>query len=121
MGLLWLTVRTIDGCFDRISDRPWRLPVLAIVVIILAGTMGAGSLLWAIEAWVEGMGEVMYVQELQCRNNPRAPGVHASACDRFDAGRYHVRGIALGMADASAPPRCEGNWRVLRENSVRRP
>jgi ABC-type transport system involved in multi-copper enzyme maturation permease subunit len=64
LGLLWLTVRTIDACFDRISDHPWRLPVRAMVVMIVAGMMGAGSLVWAISAWAEGIGEGMYAQDL---------------------------------------------------------
>ena len=57
MGLLWLTVRTIDGCFDRISDYPWRLPVRAMVVMILAGLLGAGSFVGAVASWVVGIEE----------------------------------------------------------------
>ncbi len=63
-GLLWLTVRTIDGCFDRIPDRPWRLPVVAMVVMILAGLIGGGSVVWAMAAWADGVGEGMYIQDL---------------------------------------------------------
>ena len=55
MGLLWLTVRTFDGCFDRMSDRPRRIAVSAIVLTILAGMIGAGSLVGSIAAWVEGI------------------------------------------------------------------
>ena len=55
MGLLWLTVRTFDGCFDRIPDRPRRISVLAVVVMILAGMIGAGSLVGAIDSWIEGV------------------------------------------------------------------
>ncbi len=65
MGLLWLTVRTIDGCFDRISDRPWRFPVQAMVVMIVAASIGAGSLVWAIAAWAIGIGEGMFSEELR--------------------------------------------------------
>ena len=55
MGLLWLTVRTFDGCFDRIPDRPHRISVRAVVVMILAGMIGAGSLVGAIDSWIEGV------------------------------------------------------------------
>ena len=45
LGLLWLTVRTFDGRFDRVPDRPGRAPVLADVVMVLAGLIGIGSLI----------------------------------------------------------------------------
>jgi ABC-type Na+ efflux pump permease subunit len=55
MGLLWLTVRTFDGCCDRIPDRPQRMSVRIVVSMILAGLMGAGSLVGAIGCWIEGV------------------------------------------------------------------
>jgi ABC-type transport system involved in multi-copper enzyme maturation permease subunit len=55
LGLLWLTVWTFDGCFERIPDRPRRVSVWTVVVTILAGMIGAGSLVGAIDCWVEGV------------------------------------------------------------------
>ena len=55
MGILWLTVRTFDGCVDRVPDRPHRISVWAGVVMILAGMIGAGSLVGAIDSWIEGV------------------------------------------------------------------
>ncbi|HKI20040.1 MAG TPA: hypothetical protein VKA15_19280 [Isosphaeraceae bacterium] len=55
MGLLWLTVRTFDSCFDRIPDRPRRISVLAVVVGTLAGMIGAGSLVVAVASWLDGV------------------------------------------------------------------
>ncbi len=54
MGLLCLTVRTFDVCFDRIPDRPWRVSLRTIVVTILAGMIGAGSLVGAVSNWSDG-------------------------------------------------------------------
>jgi ABC-type transport system involved in multi-copper enzyme maturation permease subunit len=54
LGLLWLTVRTFDGRFDRVPDRPGRAPVLANVVVVLAGLIGIGSLIGGIAARVQG-------------------------------------------------------------------
>jgi hypothetical protein len=56
---LWLTVRTFDGCFDRIPDRPGRAPVLADVVVVLAGLLGIGGLIGGIAAWINGVGNEM--------------------------------------------------------------
>jgi ABC-type transport system involved in multi-copper enzyme maturation permease subunit len=55
LGLLWLTVLTFDRCFDRIPDRIWRVPVRAAVVVILAGLIGAGSLVPAVGTWINGV------------------------------------------------------------------
>ena len=55
MGILWLTVRTFDACVDRIPDRPHRNSVWAGVVMIMAGLIGAGSLVGAIDSWIEGV------------------------------------------------------------------
>ncbi len=44
VGLLWLTVRTFDGCFGRIPERPRRASVLADVVVLLAALVGVGGL-----------------------------------------------------------------------------
>jgi hypothetical protein len=54
MGLLWLTVRTFDGCFDRMPDRPQRFSVWAVVVMVVAGMTGAGSVAGAVDIWIEG-------------------------------------------------------------------
>jgi hypothetical protein len=59
LGLLWLTVRTFDGCFDRIPDRPGRAPVLADVVVVLAGLIGIGALVGGIVAWIHGTRDSM--------------------------------------------------------------
>ncbi len=55
MGLLWLTVRTFDGSFDRIPDRPQGISIRTVVVLILSGMIGAGSLVGAIDCWIEGV------------------------------------------------------------------
>jgi ABC-type transport system involved in multi-copper enzyme maturation permease subunit len=54
-GLLWLTVRTFDGCFGRIPDRRRRTSVLSDVVVLLAAMLGAGSLFGAITIGIKGM------------------------------------------------------------------
>jgi hypothetical protein len=54
MGLLWLTIRTFDSCFDRISDRPWGVSVRTISLQTLIGMIGAGSLLGGVSTWIEG-------------------------------------------------------------------
>jgi ABC-type transport system involved in multi-copper enzyme maturation permease subunit len=55
LALLWLTVRTFDICFDRIADRKRQMSTLSAAVTILAAMIGAGSLVWAIDYWVEGV------------------------------------------------------------------
>jgi ABC-type transport system involved in multi-copper enzyme maturation permease subunit len=64
LGLLWLTVRTFDGRFDRVPDRPGRAPVLANVVVVLAGLIGVGSLIGVIAAWVQGTRDFMPVADM---------------------------------------------------------
>ena len=59
LGLLWLTVRTFDGRFDRIPDRPGRAPVLVDVVVVLAGLIGIGGLIGGIAAWIQGTRDFM--------------------------------------------------------------
>ena len=56
-GLLWLTVRTFDRCFGRISDRPRQTPVLSDVILVLAAALSAGGLFGAITLWIRGLGE----------------------------------------------------------------
>jgi hypothetical protein len=56
LGLLWLTVRTFDRCFGRIPERPRRAPVLADLVVVLAGLLGIGGLFGAIASWISGPG-----------------------------------------------------------------
>ena len=56
MGLLWLTVRTFDGCFDRIPDRPPPQYSLRAVGDHDPGRMiGAGCLVGAIDCWIDGV------------------------------------------------------------------
>ncbi len=55
LGLLWLTVRTFDGCFGRIPERPRRTPVLADVIVVLAGLVSVGGLFGAIAIWINGV------------------------------------------------------------------
>jgi ABC-type transport system involved in multi-copper enzyme maturation permease subunit len=55
MGLLWLTIRTFDDCFDRLPDRTRRYSVQTIIAIILIGMIGGGSLIWSISLWAEGL------------------------------------------------------------------
>ena len=55
VGLLWLTVRTFDRCFGRISERPRRTTVLSDVVVLLAGLGGVGGLFGAIAMRVQGL------------------------------------------------------------------
>jgi hypothetical protein len=64
LGLLWLTVRTFDGRFDRVPDRPGRAPALANVVMVLAGLIGIGSLIGGIAAWVQGTWDFMPVVDM---------------------------------------------------------
>jgi ABC-type transport system involved in multi-copper enzyme maturation permease subunit len=59
VGLLWLTVRTFHRPFDRVPDRSGRAPVLADVVMVLAGLIGIGSLLGGIGVWVQGTSDFM--------------------------------------------------------------
>jgi ABC-type transport system involved in multi-copper enzyme maturation permease subunit len=61
LGLLWLTVRTFDRCFDRVPDRPGRAPVLADVIVVLAGMIGIGSLIGGIVPWVHQNRQLMPV------------------------------------------------------------
>jgi ABC-type transport system involved in multi-copper enzyme maturation permease subunit len=51
LGLLWLTVRTFDGCFGRIPERPRRATVLSDVIVVLAALLGAGGLFAMIVQW----------------------------------------------------------------------
>jgi ABC-type transport system involved in multi-copper enzyme maturation permease subunit len=64
LGLLWLTVRTFDGRFDRVPDRPGRAPVLSDVVVVLAGLIGIGSLIGGIAAWTQGTQDFMPVLDI---------------------------------------------------------
>ena len=64
LGLLWLTVRTFHRPFDRVPDRPGRAPVLADVVMVLAGLIGIGSLIGGIGVWVQGTSDFMPMADL---------------------------------------------------------
>jgi ABC-type transport system involved in multi-copper enzyme maturation permease subunit len=54
MGLLWLTIRTFDGCFGRMPERPRRASVLSDVVLLLALMLGVGGLFGSIAIWING-------------------------------------------------------------------
>jgi hypothetical protein len=54
LGLLWLAVRTFDGCFGRIPERPARAPVLSDVVAVLSGVLGVGGLFGAVAIRARG-------------------------------------------------------------------
>ncbi len=56
LGLLWLTVRTFDGCFGRMPERPRRASVLSDVIVILAALLGAGGLFAMIAQWTRTSG-----------------------------------------------------------------
>ncbi len=55
VGLLWLSVRTFDGCFGRIPERRRRPSVLSDIVVLLAGLIGVGGLFGSIELWINGL------------------------------------------------------------------
>jgi ABC-type transport system involved in multi-copper enzyme maturation permease subunit len=66
MGLLWLTIRTFDGCFGRIPDRPRRASVLSDVVVLLAVLLGVGSLFGSIAIWINGSSQGLDVGIVAC-------------------------------------------------------
>jgi hypothetical protein len=53
VGLLWMTVRTFNGCFGRIPERPRRISVLSDVLVLLAALLGTGGLFGAIAIWAQ--------------------------------------------------------------------
>ncbi len=55
MGLLWLTTRTFDGCFERLPDQQRRLSSRTVEILILAALIGVGSLAGAAGYWIEGV------------------------------------------------------------------
>ncbi len=55
MGLLWLTIRTFDACFDRTSDRPQQYSLCTVAIMILTAMIGAGCLIGAIAFWIYGV------------------------------------------------------------------
>jgi ABC-type Na+ efflux pump permease subunit len=55
IGLLALTVRTFDHCFDRIPAQPPRFSVGSLLIMTLAAMIAAGSLVAGIVAWTEGV------------------------------------------------------------------
>jgi hypothetical protein len=56
LGLLWLTVRTFDGCFGRMPERPRRATVLSDVIGVLAALLGAGGVFAVIARWTRRAG-----------------------------------------------------------------
>ena len=57
-GLLLLTIRTFDGCFDRIPEQPRRISGRTLVILILTGLIGVGCLVGAVGCWIEGVDPV---------------------------------------------------------------
>jgi hypothetical protein len=55
LAILWLTIRTFDGCFDRIPDRPWQISHRTAGIKILAAIVAAGCLVGAVDCWIEGV------------------------------------------------------------------
>ncbi len=55
LGLLWLTIRTFDHCFDRMPDRPRNTSIGTILVMISAAMIGVASLVGAVDVWVSGV------------------------------------------------------------------
>jgi ABC-type transport system involved in multi-copper enzyme maturation permease subunit len=55
MGLLWLTVRTFDACFDRTSERPQQHSLCGVAIMILTAMIGAGCLVGAIAFLINGV------------------------------------------------------------------
>jgi ABC-type transport system involved in multi-copper enzyme maturation permease subunit len=55
MGLLLLTIRTFDDCFERLPDQPRRLSSRTVEILILAALIGVGSLVGAAGYWIEGV------------------------------------------------------------------
>jgi hypothetical protein len=52
-----MTVRTFDGCFARMPERPRRTPVLGDVILVLSATISFAGLFGAITLWMNGLGE----------------------------------------------------------------
>ncbi len=55
MGLLWITVRTFDACFERRSDRLPQNSLCTVGIMILIAMIGAGCLVGAIDFLIEGV------------------------------------------------------------------
>jgi len=55
VGLCWLTVRTFDDAFGRISERPRTSHWMADVVVVVAGVTAAASLVKAVSIWCLGV------------------------------------------------------------------
>ncbi len=55
VGLCWLTVRTVDGAFGRIPERPRNSHWMADVVVAVAGVTAAACLVEAMASWVGGV------------------------------------------------------------------
>ena len=55
LGILWLTFRTFDHCFDRMSDDPRSPSIGTIIVMISAAMVGVASLVGAVDVWVSGL------------------------------------------------------------------
>ncbi len=114
LGLLWLTVRTFDGCFGRIPERPGRAPVLADVVVVLAGLVGVGGLFGAIATWIAGSWDVLLQEGLGlvgCILLVTAGVVLATALASSSPSRGGTaRAVASGPAAAIADRRTFARW-----------
>src|SRR5262249_51602472 len=51
------SVRTFDGCFGRISERPRQTPVLSDVILVLGAVLAVGGLFGAVTLLNRGLGE----------------------------------------------------------------
>ena len=94
-------MRTFDGCFGRIPDRPGRAPVLADVVVVLAGLIGIGGLFGGDRGLDPGdLG-------LHARGGPRGRGLHRPGRRRLrPAGRAGRVVDVSGRRRRRPWPRC---------------
>jgi hypothetical protein len=114
LGLLWLTVRTFDGCFGRMSERPRRATVLSDVVVVLAGLLGAGGLFGLIAQWTKRATGFM-----------SGEGYGISACGFLVAVGFGLIAAmaASSMSRGAASPALSSEsdpWRLDRRTAVRR-
>jgi ABC-type transport system involved in multi-copper enzyme maturation permease subunit len=95
LGLLWLTVRTFDGCFGRIPERPGRAPVLSDIVVVLAAWLGIGGLFWAGAIWINGPEKFRSTKD-----------IWALSCAMLAAIGFHLLSAlaASGMSRGGTPP-----------------
>jgi hypothetical protein len=114
LGLLWLTMRTFDGCFGRMSERPRRATVLSDVVVVLAALLGAGGLFGLIAQWTKKATGFM-----------SAEGYGVSACGFLVAVGFGLvaalaaSSMSRGAASPALSPESD-SWPLDRRTAVRR-